>query len=102
MKNLPWLWWTVLLALGAAAGAIYMLALVARGERFDGAALTTASAIVDASWGIASAAGPLATGALMQEVGIHALPGVLLVMCVVFLGGAWWKWRSHRSAPTSA
>ncbi|WUR13774.1 MFS transporter [[Empedobacter] haloabium] len=91
----PWLWWTVLLALGAAAGAIYMLALVACGERFDGAALTTASAIVNASWGIASAAGPLATGALMQGVGIHALPAVLFVVCALFLGSAWWEWRGR-------
>lgn len=93
--GIAWLWWTLLLALGAAAGAIYMLALVACGERFTGASLTTASAVVNASWGIASAAGPLATGALMQGLGMHALPGVLFVVCAVFLGSAWWEWRGR-------
>ncbi|WEF31504.1 MFS transporter [Pseudoduganella chitinolytica] len=93
--GIAWLWWTLLLALGAAAGAIYMLALVACGERFTGGALTTASAVVNASWGIASAAGPLATGALMQGLGMHALPGVLFVACAVFLGSAWWEWRGR-------
>jgi len=58
----PWLWWTLLLALGAFAGAIYMLSLVACGERFGGHSLTSASAIVNATWGVASGGGPLLTG----------------------------------------
>jgi len=89
--GIPWLWWTLLIALGAAAGAIYMLALVACGEKFTGASLTTASAVVNASWGIASAAGPLATGAMMERVGINALPAVLFVVCALFLGSAWFE-----------
>ncbi|GGB94370.1 MFS transporter [Pseudoduganella buxea] len=92
--GIPWLWWTLLLALGAVAGAIYMLALVACGERFSDASLTTASAIVNASWGIASAAGPLATGAMMHSVGINALPAVLFGMCALFLASAWWERRT--------
>ncbi len=92
--GIPWLWWTLLLALGAVAGAIYMLALVACGERFTGASLTTASAIVNAAWGIASAAGPLATGALMHGAGINALPAVLFGVCALFLASAWWERRA--------
>ena len=99
--GIPWLWWTLLLALGAAAGAIYMLALVACGERFSGASLTTASAVVNASWGIASAAGPLATGALMHSAGIHALPAVLFGACALFLGSAWLEWRHRRAGNTA-
>ncbi len=91
--GIPWLWWTLLVALGAAAGAIYMLALVACGEKFTGASLTTASALVNASWGIASAAGPLATGAMMERVGINALPAVLFVVCALFLVSAWFERR---------
>lgn len=94
----PWLWWTVLVALGAAAGAIYMLALVACGERFSGGALTTASALVNVGWGAASAGGPLLTGALMQSVGINALPGVLFGGCAIFLlSAAWEAWRERKT-----
>ena len=92
----PWLWWTLLVLLGAAAGGIYMLALVACGERFSGQSLVTASAIVNASWGVASAGGPLATGVLMDGVGINALPAVLFGGCVLFLLSAVAERRQQR------
>ncbi|KQV90747.1 MFS transporter permease [Massilia sp. Root351] len=94
----PWLWWTLLVALGAAAGAIYMLSLVACGEKFSGPSLTTASAVVNASWGVASAGGPLVTGVLMQSAGIQALPAVLFAGCALFLASAWWE-RQRGLAP---
>ena len=87
----PWLWWTVLLLLGAAAGGIYMLALVACGERFTGLPLTSASAIVNATWGAASGGGPLLTGVLMQSAGVNALPAVMWVCAAVFVGSAVWE-----------
>lgn len=89
----PWLWWTVLLMLGACAGAIYMLALVACGERFEGQSLVAASAVVNASWGIASSGGPLLTGVLMQATGIHALPAVLWIGAALFLACVGWEYR---------
>ena len=89
----PWLWWTVLLLLGAAAGGIYMLALVACGERFTGLSLTSASAIVNATWGVTSGGGPLLTGVLMQSVGVNALPAVMWVCAAVFVGSAVWEKR---------
>ncbi|NRR29173.1 MFS transporter [Oxalobacteraceae bacterium] len=89
----PWLWWTLLLMLGASAGAIYMLALVACGERFHGQSLVAASAVVNASWGITSSGGPLVTGVLMQTVGINALPAVLWVGAALFVASAWWEHR---------
>ncbi len=89
----PWLWWTVLLLLGASAGAIYMLSLVACGERFQGGALVAASAVVNVSWGLSSAGGPLLTGVLMQSAGINALPAVLWAGAAIFLASAWWERR---------
>lgn len=89
----PWLWWTVLLLLGASAGAIYMLSLVACGERFQGGALVAASAVVNVSWGLSSAGGPLLTGVLMQRAGINALPAVLWAGAAIFLASAWWERR---------
>ncbi|MEG1117691.1 MAG: MFS transporter, partial [Janthinobacterium sp.] len=89
----PWLWWTLLLLLGAAAGGIYMLALVACGERFTGLSLTSASAIVNATWGVTSGGGPLLTGVLMQSVGVNALPAVMWVCAAIFVGSAVWERR---------
>lgn len=93
----PWLWWPLLLVLGAAAGGIYMLALVACGERFQGGPLVAASAVVNASWGITSSGGPLLTGVLMQAVGINALPAVLWAGVLVFLLSACWERRRGAS-----
>lgn len=87
----PWLWWTLLLLLGAAAGGTYMLALVACGERFTGLSLTSASAIVNATWGVTSGGGPLLTGVLMQSVGVNALPAVMWGCAALFVASAVWE-----------
>ena len=89
----PWLWWTLLLLLGAFAGAIYMLSLVACGERFSGHSLTSASAIVNATWGVSSGGGPLLTGVLMQSAGINALPAVMWAGAAAFVASALWERR---------
>ncbi|MFA9218379.1 MAG: hypothetical protein ACEQSK_14925, partial [Sphingomonadaceae bacterium] len=78
---------------GATAGAIYMLSLVACGERFEGQSLVAASAVVNATWGIASSSGPLLTGVLMQASGIHAMPVVLWTGAALFLACVWWEYR---------
>jgi MFS family permease len=91
--GIPWLWWTLLLMLGATAGAIYMLSLVACGARFQGQSLVAASAVVNASWGITSSGGPLLTGVLMESVGINALPAVLWCGAAIFVATAWWEYR---------
>lgn len=91
--GMPWLWWALLLMLGASAGAIYMLSLVACGARFEGQSLVAASAVVNAGWGIASSGGPLLTGVLMQSAGIDALPAVLWCGAAIFLATAWWEYR---------
>ncbi|WGS50537.1 MFS transporter [Paraburkholderia sp. D15] len=89
----PWLCWPLLYVLGAAAGAIYTLSLVACGERFRGVALVSASSLVGAAWSVASFGGPLVAGALMKGVGDDAMVGVLFVAALAFLAAVWWERR---------
>jgi len=89
--GMPWLRWPLLFVLGAAAGSIYTLAIVACGERFEGAALVSASAIVSTSWSAASFASPIVTGALMEHAGRDAMPWVLFAGALVFLGALRWE-----------
>ncbi|WP_322015139.1 MFS transporter [Paraburkholderia sp. J12] len=91
----PWLCWPLLFVLGAAAGAIYTLAVVACGERFEGVALVSASAVVSASWSAASFAGPIVTGALMEHAGRDAMLWVLFAGVLVFLFALQWE-RTRR------
>jgi MFS family permease len=91
--TLPWLCWPLLFVLGAAAGSIYTLSLVACGERFRGTALVSASSLVGASWSAASFGGPLIAGTLMKGVGDDALIAVLLLSALAFLLAVWWEKR---------
>ncbi|KDB09119.1 major facilitator superfamily MFS_1 [Burkholderia sp. lig30] len=95
----PWLCWPLLFVLGAAAGSIYTLSLVACGERFRGTALVTASSLVSASWSAASFGGPLVAGALMEQMGSNALIGVLIGSAAAFVAAALWE---RRAAPQRA
>jgi MFS family permease len=89
----PWICWPLLFVIGAAAGSIYTLSIVACGERFRGPTLVSATAIVGASWSVASFGGPIVAGALMERVGADALIGVLTVAVCAFLGAVWWERR---------
>lgn len=91
--NSPWLRWPLLFVLGAAAGAIYTLSLVACGERFRGVALVSASSLVGASWSAASFGGPLLAGALMKGIGDDAMVGVLLAGALAFVAAVAWERR---------
>lgn len=91
--TLPWLWWTLLYALGGAAGGIYVLSLVACGERFSGQRLVAASAIINATWGVSSSSGPLLTGLLMESVNVNALAVVLWLGAASFVAGLIWEQR---------
>lgn len=95
----PWLCWPLLFVLGAAAGSIYTLSLVACGERFRGTALVTASSLVSASWSASSFGGPLVAGALMEQMGSNALIGVLIGSAAAFVAAALWE---RRAAPQRA
>jgi MFS family permease len=90
----PWICWPLLFVIGAAAGSIYTLSIVACGERFRGPMLVSATAIVGASWSVASFGGPMIAGTLMQRVGADALIGVLTVAAGAFLVAAWWERRA--------
>lgn len=93
--SIAWLCWPLLFVIGAAAGSIYTLSLVACGERFRGAALVSASALVGASWSVASFGGPIITGALMHAIAPAALIVVLLVCAMAFLLAIFWERRSQ-------
>jgi nitrate/nitrite transporter NarK len=91
----PWVCWPLLFVIGAAAGSVYTLSIVACGERFRGAALVSATAIVGASWSVASFGGPIVAGGLMKRIGADALVAVLFAAIVAFLAAAWWE--RHRA-----
>ena len=93
----PWVCWPLLYVLGAAAGSIYTLSLVACGERFRGAALVSATSLVGASWSVASFGGPVIAGALMRQSGPNALIAVLLASAAAFLLAAGWEARRQRA-----
>lgn len=91
--TVPWLWWTLLYALGGAAGGIYVLSLVACGERFSGQRLVAASGIVNLTWGVASSGGPFVTGILMHSVSVNALAAVLWLAAALFVASLAWERR---------
>ena len=72
-----WTWWPTLFLMGGAAGGIYVLSMMACGQRYRGARLLQMTALLRGAWGIASCVGPLATGALMTISVAWALPTVL-------------------------
>jgi MFS family permease len=90
----PWLCWPLLFVIGAAAGSVYTLSIVACGERFRGAALVSATAIVGASWSVASFGGPIVAGTLMRRAGANALVAVLFASALAFVVAAAWERRA--------
>jgi MFS family permease len=69
--------WPLFFLWGAFSFGIYTLALVELGERFSGAMLVAANAAFAFIWGIGGIAGPPATGAAMDLVGVQGLPVAL-------------------------
>lgn len=87
---LPWAvghlaWWPLLFLLGGAAGGIYVLSLMACGQRFKGRALLQMTSLLGAGWGAAGSAGPWLTGWLMEFNGTWALPLVLFAVAAVLM-----------------
>lgn len=72
--------WPVLLALGAAAFALYMLALAELGERFAGDLLIAGNAAFVLMWGVGGMAGPPLGGAAMELFGPDGLPVFLALV----------------------
>lgn len=69
--------WLLFFLWGAFSFGIYTLALVELGERFSGAMLIAANAAFALVWGVGGIAGPPATGAAMDWVGVQGLPAAL-------------------------
>jgi MFS family permease len=84
-------WWPLLFIIGGAAGGIYVLSLMASGQRFSGRGLLQMTSLLGASWGAASCAGPLLTGVLMQVNLTWALPGVITTCTVILLLALAWE-----------
>ncbi|MGE0118471.1 MAG: MFS transporter [Dongiaceae bacterium] len=69
--------WPLCFLWGAVSFGVYTLALIELGERFSGAMLIAANAAFALVWGVGGIAGPPATGAAMDLVGVQGLPAVL-------------------------
>ncbi|UDG83256.1 MFS transporter [Candidatus Vallotia lariciata] len=93
----PWLYWPVLILLGAASGGVYTLSLSAIGERFRGPSLVTASSLIGASWGIASFLGPIVAGLLMRMNSPDALIVVLFIGIILFICAHLWEQYAARA-----
>ena len=97
-----WWWWPLLFAIGGAAGGIYVLSLVACGHRFAGQRLLQITALLGATWGAASCAGPLFTGALMDLSAHWALPGVLVGSTLILMAALAWEAAQARRQRTTS
>jgi MFS family permease len=84
-------WWALLFVIGGAAGGIYVLSLMASGQRFSGRGLLQMTSLLGASWGAASCVGPLLTGMLMQVNLTWALPGVITSSTAILLFALAWE-----------
>jgi MFS family permease len=91
-------WWALLFVIGGAAGGIYVLSLMASGQRFSGRGLLQMTSLLGASWGAASCAGPLLTGVLMQVNLTWALPGVITTSTAILLLALAWEETRGRVA----
>jgi MFS family permease len=77
--------WPLIFLWGAACFGIYTVALVAFGARFSGAMLVAGNAAFALMWGVGGIAGPSATGAVMDAIGVEGLPLMLGALSLVLL-----------------
>jgi len=78
-------WWPLLFLMGGAAGGIYVLSMMACGQRFAGKHLLRMTALLGSVWGLASIVGPLITGALMAQGSRWSIPVVIAAMALSLL-----------------
>jgi MFS family permease len=89
--------WPLAFMWGALSYGIYTVALVELGERFSGAMLVAGNAAFALMWGVGGMAGPPATGALMDSIGIQGLPVGFALLCTGLAIVALLRRRAHRS-----
>jgi MFS family permease len=82
-----WLVWPLVIVLGTSAFAVYTVALVMLGDRFDGADLIAGSAAFAATWGIGGIIGPPIAGAALDAFGPVAIPLSLAAIYLILLLG---------------
>ncbi|WP_153013401.1 MFS transporter, partial [Aquitalea pelogenes] len=99
MMQRPLLWEAYLFVLGACAGAIYTLSMVASGELFSGAALLRVSGLISLSWNASSSLGPAATGLVMQHAGGSWMVAVLWAIALLFVLSGWRQRRDTERLP---
>jgi MFS family permease len=85
-SHLPLIWPLYLCVLGGAAGALYTQSMAASGEYFSGSALIRASGLIGLTWNFSSSAGSALTGLTIQGLGSSAMPLVLWLLAVIFVG----------------
>ncbi len=85
--------WPLLMALMTCAFGVYVVALAAIGDTFDGPDVVAASAAVGAMWGFGGLLGPTLAGRAIDTFGINAFPFVLasfyamLLLAMLLNGG---------------
>ena len=77
--------WPLVFLWGAALVRHLYVALVSFGQRFSGSMLVAGNAAFALMWGIGGISGPSVTGAIMNAVGVEALPFVLALVCLVLV-----------------
>jgi len=78
-------WWPALFIMGGSAGGIYVLSMMACGQKFKGMQLLRMTALLGSVWGFASIVGPLTTGALMANYLRWSVPLVVFSMATLLL-----------------
>jgi MFS family permease len=84
-------WWPLLFVIGGSAGGIYVMSLMACGQRFSGRRLLKMTALLGAVWGVGSIIGPLMTGIFMDINAQWSLPVSILVITTFLLGSLGWE-----------
>ncbi len=89
----PWLWALVFFWGGLAYGT-YTMALIALGDRFQGALLVAGNAAFALVWGVAGLVGPTASGVAMDVLGASGLPVVLGLAFAGLTAAVWCRPRA--------
>jgi len=88
-------WWPLLFFMGGAAGGIYVLSMMACGQRFSGKHLLRMTALLGSVWGLSSIAGPLVTGVLMAHNSPWSIPAVVFAMAAGLLASLVYERHLH-------
>jgi MFS family permease len=84
--------------MGGAAGGIYVLSMMACGQRFKGNELLRMTALLGSVWGVASIIGPLVTGSLMEQTVRWSVPVVVFSMAAFLFAALMYEKRRNRDS----